>query len=94
MGLQHQSLYGTGGEKIAELNGGAGEHAPIMGVGYYKDWTGWITGTSSISSRDIQDDLMIIAGSPNNFGFRNNIREELTLSGSLQDYWKLLSRDQ
>ncbi len=75
LGLQHQSLYDSACHKISEYNGGEGigeeSWAPIMGVGYYKNFTRWITGTNTLSCHSFQDDLAIIADSINNFGFRN-----------------------
>jgi len=76
LGLDHQSLYDSRGNKITEYNGGDGSGedgwAPIMGVSYYKSHTGWLTGTSTRGFHHIQNDEEIIAGSPNNFGYRKN----------------------
>jgi hypothetical protein len=76
LGLEHQSLYDNMGNKIAEYNGGEGSGeagwAPIMGVGYYKSHTGWLIGASTLGYDNTQNDEEVIAGSPNNFGFRRN----------------------
>jgi len=73
LGLQHQSSYTTTCSKT-EYNGGAGSGeigwAPIMGVGYYKNLTTWHFGTSTVGCSTYQDDAGILAGSPNNFGYR------------------------
>jgi hypothetical protein len=73
LGLQHQSTYSSTCVKT-EYNGGAGTGeigwAPIMGVGYYKNLTTWHYGTSTVGCTTYQDDGSIIAGSPNNFGYR------------------------
>jgi hypothetical protein len=75
LGLQHQSLYDSTGGKLTEYNGGSGSGekgwAPIMGISYYKTHAGWLTGSSTLNADCIQNDLEVIAGSPNNFGFRN-----------------------
>ena len=74
LGLQHQSVWGSSCNLLAEYNGGQGEGeigwAPIMGVGYYKNLTTWHVGTNRISCNYIQNDLDVIAGATNNFGFR------------------------
>jgi hypothetical protein len=41
-----------------------------MGVGYYKNLTTWHYGTNTYACNFYQDDLAIISGSANNFGFR------------------------
>jgi hypothetical protein len=76
LGLQHQSLYDSTGRKTSEYNGGAGSGeagwAPIMGISYYKAQAGWLTGSSTLNVDSIQNDQEVIAGSPNNFGFRKD----------------------
>jgi hypothetical protein len=74
LGLLHQSVYDEDCNKISEYNGGEGKGdagwAPIMGVSYYKAEETWIRGPSSLGCASIQDDREVIAGSPNNFGYR------------------------
>jgi len=76
LGLQHQSVYDENCNKIAEYNDGKGDGetgwAPIMGMGYYKNLTTWNTGPNTEGCNTIQNDLTIIAGSPNEFGFRQD----------------------
>jgi len=76
LGLQHQSIYDSNCAKTAEYSTGQGTGeigwAPIMGVGYYKNFTTWHTGTNTINCSTIQSDLSVISGSPNNFGFRSD----------------------
>lgn len=75
LGLQHQSAYTTSCAKT-EYNPGTGSGetswAPIMGVGYYKNLTTWHYGTNAYGCSYYQDDLAIIAGSTNNFGYRTD----------------------
>lgn len=74
LGLQHQSSYDANCNKTAEYSAGTGSGeigwAPIMGVGYYKNLTTWHKGPNSISCNTIQDDVAIIAGATNGFGYR------------------------
>lgn len=73
LGLQHQSAYNSSCVKT-EYNPGTGSGetswAPIMGVGYYKNLTTWHYGTNTYACNYYQDDLAIISGPANNFGFR------------------------
>ncbi|MBO9198995.1 MULTISPECIES: zinc metalloprotease [Niastella] len=73
LGLQHQSAYDASCVKT-EYNPGTGtgetSWAPIMGVGYYKNLTTWHYGTNTYGCNYMQDDLAVISGSPNNFGYR------------------------
>ena len=109
LGLQHQSLYDQAGKKISEYNGGEGwgenGWAPIMGVSYYKAHSGWFSGSSTLGYANIQNDQEIIAGSPNNFGFRMSgvisdsvISTDLLLTGYQRNSqhflnWRLPSTD-
>lgn len=68
-GLQHQSTY-SGSTKTAEYSQGNANWAPIMGVGYYSAVTTWSNGQNAVSSTTYQDDMAIIAGSANGFGYR------------------------
>jgi hypothetical protein len=67
-GLRHQSLY-TNGTLTNEYHPGSGDWAPIMGNSYDAIRGIWHNGTST-SSTTFQDDLAIIAGTLNGFGFR------------------------
>lgn len=69
-GLDHQSTYDSNGNKIREYNMGDSQWAPHMGVGYSSQVTTWYNGTSSQSSTTYQDDMAILAGSRNGFGYR------------------------
>jgi hypothetical protein len=76
MGLQHQSTYNTSCAKTAEYSSGQGTGeigwAPIMGVGYSKNLTTWHYGTNAVGCSVYQNDINVIAGSPNNFGLRTD----------------------
>ena len=68
-GLNHQSRFDSGGNEVEEYHTGDANWAPIMGVSYYSSRTTWHNGqTHSVST--FQDDMSIIAGSTNGFGYR------------------------
>lgn len=64
LGLRHQSSYDNNCVKTAEYNPGTGSGeiawAPIMGVGYYRNFTLWNNGANPYGCTDYQDDLGII----------------------------------
>lgn len=72
LGLSHQSVYDANGVKTAEYNPGDGYWAPIMGVAYSATVSTWNNGTSSQGSTVFQDDMAILAGTTNGFGFRSD----------------------
>lgn len=73
LGLQHQSLYDPYGIMISELSGGENNiftnEAPLMGIPFYKQ-ASWTNGTSSTGPHNIQSDTALIAGEPNEIGYR------------------------
>lgn len=101
-GLQHQSEY-NGSTRVQEYsdndpttigddgpqNYSAQPKAPIMGDSYNAARGLWWKGQSSISSTTIQDDLAVISGSSDGFGYRVDdhgstqaAANPLTVSGS------------
>ncbi len=76
LGLQHQSNYDINCTKTAEYSQGQGtgeiSWAPIMGVGYYRNSTTWNNGPNAFGCTYLQNDIEVIAGSPNNIGLRND----------------------
>ncbi|MCC6579196.1 MAG: choice-of-anchor D domain-containing protein [Phycisphaeraceae bacterium] len=66
-GLYHQSKW-SGSTKVQEYDPGSNGWAPIMGVGYYQPNTIWHNGKNSNATT--QDDMAIIAGTTNGFGYR------------------------
>ncbi len=75
MGLYHQSLYDASCNKISEYNSGVGSGeigwAPIMGTGYYRNFTLWNNGPNPYGCNNLQSDLSIIT-TQNNFSYRND----------------------
>jgi hypothetical protein len=73
LGLNHQSSYDAYCNKIAEYNAGVGSGeiawAPIMGVGYYRNFTLWHYGSNPWGCSNYQDDLSIIT---NVIGYRDD----------------------
>jgi hypothetical protein len=67
-GLLHQATW-SGGKLVEEYNSGNSQWAPTMGVGYYAERTTWHAGPTSNSATSIQDDLAILAGPNNGFGY-------------------------
>lgn len=74
LGLRHQSAYDLYCNKTAEYHAGTGAGqiawAPIMGVGYYRNFTLWNNGANPYGCTSYQDDLSIITGTENGFGYR------------------------
>lgn len=76
LGLNHQSSYDQICNKTSEYNVGSGSGeigwAPIMGVGYYRNLSLWHYGSNPWGCSYMQDDLGIIAGTANGFGYRTD----------------------
>ncbi|MFN8264945.1 MAG: zinc-dependent metalloprotease [Chitinophagaceae bacterium] len=75
LGLYHQSQY-SGTTFVQEYNPGIGSGeiswAPIMGNSYSRNLTLWHNGPNSFGSTSMQDELSIISGSGNGFGYRTD----------------------
>ncbi|HVZ56931.1 MAG TPA: zinc-dependent metalloprotease [Chitinophagaceae bacterium] len=73
LGLYHQAVYDSTCKKISDYNSGAGSGeigwAPIMGVGYYENFTLWNNGPNPYGCSQTQNDLSVIT-TQNNFSFR------------------------
>lgn len=70
-GLQHQSTY-SGTSKTAEYNPGSSAKAPIMGNSYSAARSLWWKGPSSLGSSVIQDDVAVLSGASDAFGYRTD----------------------
>jgi hypothetical protein len=66
-GLEHQSVF-SGSTKLGEYNSGTNQQAPIMGRSYYSQRGVWWVGQDSAGP--VQDDMSVIAGADNGFGYR------------------------
>ncbi|MCZ2459530.1 MAG: T9SS type A sorting domain-containing protein [Chitinophagales bacterium] len=103
LGLYHQSTYDANCKKIADYNSGQGTGeigwAPIMGVGYSKNFTLWNNGPNSWGCSNYQSDLDIIT-SQNGFSYRaddfsSNFADahEATLSNNQFDISGIIERN-
>lgn len=68
-GLEHQSTWGPNGELLDRYNRGDAVKAPFMGSSYRKRGLWW-NGPTELGATNIQDDLSILAGPANGFGYR------------------------
>ncbi len=75
LGLYHQAKYDANCVKLSDYHTGIGSGeigwAPIMGVGYYQNFTLWNNGPNPYGCTSYQNDLSVITGS-NGFGFRTD----------------------
>jgi hypothetical protein len=75
LGLYHQASYDANCNKISDYNSGQGTGeiawAPIMGVGYSKNFTLWNNGPNSFGCSNYQSDLDVIT-SVNGFTYRTD----------------------
>jgi hypothetical protein len=75
LGLYHQSSYDNNCVKLSEYNYGTGSGeigwAPLMGIGYYQNFTLWNNGANPYGCTNYQNDLAVIT-SQNGFGFRTD----------------------
>jgi hypothetical protein len=77
-GLQHQSVYNSSGVKTEEYNPGTPSKAPIMGVSYSAERSTWWLGPNKISASTTQDDMAVLAGAANGFGYRSDDHPTVT----------------
>lgn len=68
-GLDHQSKYNSAGELTDEYHRGSGDWSPLMGSGYRAIST-WHNGPTPKGSATVQDDLAVLSGTANGFGYR------------------------
>lgn len=74
LGLYHQAKYDENCVKLSDYHSGTGSGeigwAPIMGVGYSKNFTLWHNGANSQGCTSYQSDLSIITSGSNGVNFR------------------------
>jgi hypothetical protein len=71
-GLRHHSLYNSNGTVANWYNPGTSDWTPIMGENKASDRTTWFAGPTDQGSNTYQDDMAIIAGPTNGFGYRTD----------------------
>jgi hypothetical protein len=82
-GLIHQSKW-NGTTLQQELYSGTGGWAPIMGSTLFSSRTTWYNGTTHDSPTSFQDDMAIIGGATNGFGFvADDYADTLATAGQL-----------
>lgn len=76
LGLYHQAAYDANCNKTSDYFSGVGSGeigwAPIMGVGYYRNFTLWNNGPNSYGCSSYQNDLDIITATANGVGYRSD----------------------
>lgn len=76
LGLRHQSTYDINCTKTSDYNYGQGTGeigwAPIMGVGYYQNFTLWHNGPNPYGCTNFQSDLDVITSVNNGITYRND----------------------
>jgi len=86
LGLYHQANYNATCGFVSDYYGGVGtgeiSWAPIMGNSYARNLTLWHRGPNSFGCNNIQDDLSVLAGAANGFGFRTDDVANTTASAS------------
>lgn len=89
LGLNHQSAYDVNCVKTNEYNAGVGAGeiawAPIMGVGYYRNFTLWHNGSNPWGCTNYQDDLSIITGNGNGVSYRTDDYSNNVNGGATQE---------
>jgi hypothetical protein len=70
-GLSHQSVW-SGNTLVESYSTGSNGWAPVMGVGYYQNVTTWHNGSTPAAANATQDDLAILSGIANGFGYRTD----------------------
>lgn len=78
LGLYHQIQCSSTGTFLSEYFAGRGSifseisWAPIMGNSYQRNLTTWHNGPNSFGCSKLQDDLSVLAGSINGFGYKSD----------------------
>jgi hypothetical protein len=76
LGLYHQASYDADCNKLTDYSQGTGSGeigwAPIMGIGYYRNFTTWNNGPNPYGCTSMQSDLDVITSDINGFGFRDD----------------------
>jgi hypothetical protein len=69
-GLRHLSKWGADGKLVNKYDPGTAVWTPIMGANASFDRTTWSMSTSELGPLSLQDDMKILAGSQNGFGYQ------------------------
>jgi hypothetical protein len=76
LGLRHQASYDANCNLLSAYNYGTGSGetswAPIMGVGYHKNFTTWHNGPNPYGCVNTQEDLSVITSNTNGISFKTD----------------------
>jgi hypothetical protein len=76
LGLFHQAKYDVNCNYVSDYHSGTGSGeigwAPIMGVGYYRNFTIWHNGPNPYGCNNVQNDLDVITAPANGIIFRTD----------------------
>jgi hypothetical protein len=90
LGLFHQSSYDANCIKTSDYHYGQGSGeigwAPIMGVGYNRNFTLWNNGPNSYGCTSYQKDLDIITAANNGFDYRDDDHSNTFASATLANF--------
>ncbi|MEI9945927.1 MAG: zinc-dependent metalloprotease [Chitinophagaceae bacterium] len=90
LGMYHQAAYDANCVKTSDYYSGTGSGeigwAPIMGVGYYRNFTLWNNGPNSYGCSNYQSDLDVITSAANGFGYRTDDHDSTFASASLYTF--------
>ncbi len=89
-GLRHQAAYDANCVKTSDYYSGTGTgetaFAPIMGVGYYRNFSVWHNGASPLGCDRIQNDLSVLSNTVNGFGYRVDDHSASTASATVASF--------
>lgn len=90
LGLRHQASYDANCVKTSDYNYGQGSGeigwAPIMGVGYYQNFTVWHNGPSPLGCTTYQSDLDLITSVNNGITFRQDDHQDLLATATQANF--------
>ncbi len=90
LGLYHQAKYDENCIKLSDYHSGTGSGeigwAPIMGVGYYRNFTLWHNGPNSAGCSSIQSDLAVITSGSNGVGYRTDDHKSALSQASVVNF--------
>jgi hypothetical protein len=71
-GLKHHSVWSAAGKLVNQYDMGTDVWTPLMGSNTVTDRTTWSNGATDAGPKKLQDDMKILAGTLNGFGYRTD----------------------